>query len=474
MRKTMIFTLAVMDSVGHNFHGSWRHPSSQAIGYKKLDLWIDLARKAEAAKIDALFFTDQLGMTGTYNGSGDIVFEMAITVPSGEPSMLISALAQATENIGLTWTSSVIQHPPFTFSRMVSTLDHLSDGRVGWNIVTSTNDRAYRAFGYPGVPDHEERYARADEYLEVMYKLWEESWEDGAVLADRERGIYADPAKVHSISHHGQRFDVEGYHLMEPSPQRTPLLIQAGGSPTGLDFASRHAEVMFLAAMSPEGAAKQIEAVRSLATQYGRSAEDILFLQGLTFVVGSTEEEAAHKLKVWESWQSQEGQTAYWTGLTGLDMGQFDPQTPLEELVDKIPGIRGAFISAINAAPPGVKPTVHDYMTTLFRAHLVAGTPETIASKIEAYRAVGVDGIQIMNVVMPGSYEEFFEHVAPVLQRRGLMQRDYGQGTLRQKFFPGRGPHLQSSHPAAARRRYAPTGHVDAQSARDQHFDEQL
>ncbi|MCE7796714.1 NtaA/DmoA family FMN-dependent monooxygenase [Sphingobium sufflavum] len=450
----MIFTLAVMDSVGHNFQGSWRHPDSRSSEYKKLDLWTHLVRKAEAAKIDAIFFTDQLGMTGTCNGSEDIVLEMAVTVPLGEPSMLISALAQATKNIGLTWTSSIIQHPPFTFARMVSTLDHISDGRVGWNIVTSTNDRAYRAFGFSGVPSHEERYGRADEYLEVVYKLWEESWEDGAVLADRERGIYTDPRKVHSISHHGPRFDVDGYHLMEPSPQRSPVLMQAGGSPIGLDFASRHAEVMFLAAMSPEGAAKQINAVRDLARGYGRTADDILFLQGLSFVIGSTEDEAARKLEEWEGWRSAEGQIAYWTGLTGLDLGQFDPQTRLEDLVDTIPGIRGAFISAINAAPPGVKPTVLNFLTTAFKPHTIAGTPDMIADKIEAFQAVGVDGIQIMSVVMPGSYEEFFEHAVPVLQKRGLMQQDYARGTLREKLFAGRGAHLTATHPAARCRRY--------------------
>jgi hypothetical protein len=133
-------------------------------------------------------------------------------------------------------------------------------------------------------------------------------------------------------------------------------------------------------------------------------------------------------------------------------LGQFDPQTPLEDLVEVIPGIRGALISAINAAPPGAKPTVHDYFHTIFKSHLIAGTPETIARVMQAYQAVGVDGIQIMSVVMPGSYEEFFEHAVPVLQQRGLMQREYAPGTLREKLFPGGGPHLLASHPGASYR----------------------
>jgi FMN-dependent oxidoreductase (nitrilotriacetate monooxygenase family) len=449
MTKRMIMSVAVMASVGHNFHGTWRHPSSRSTDYNKLDLWTDLARRAEQAKFDAIFFTDHLGTTGTYAGSQDVVFEQAVNVPIAEASMLMSALALVTENIGLTWTSSVIQHHPFIFARMVSTLDHLSGGRAGWNVVTSSNERAFRAFGYPGVPSHEERYGRADEYLEVVYKLWEGSWKEGAVLADRHRGVYTDPRMVQSIAHHGERYSVEGFHLIEPSPQRTPLMIQAGGSPTGLDFASRHAEVMFIAGMSPEGAAKQINAVKDLARAHGRRADDIRFLQGLTFVIGSTQSEAARLLDEWEHWRSTEGQTAYWTGLTGLDLGQFDPETPLEDLVNDIPGIRGAFISAINAAPPGVKPTVRDYLTNIFKPQLIAGTPETIATSMEAYQAVGVDGIQVMSVVMPGSYDEFFEHAVPYLQDRGLMQRDYAPGTLREKLFRGRGPHLNDRHPGS-------------------------
>ena len=245
MTKRMIFTLLVMDSVGHNFHGIWRHPQARNREYKKFDLWVELAKKAEQAKIDAFFFTDVLGIQGEFNQSRDIVFEQAVNVPIGDCTAMVPALAHATSDIGFLYTSSVISQHPFMFARQVSTLDHLSGGRVGWNIVTSANERAFRNFGLPSNLSHEERYKWADEYVDVVYKLWEGSWDEGAVVDDPSRGVYTDPSKIHDIHHSGERYSVDGFNLMEPSPQRTPVLAQAGGSPVGLDFASKHAELMF-------------------------------------------------------------------------------------------------------------------------------------------------------------------------------------------------------------------------------------
>ena len=224
-----------------------------------MGLWTELAKKAEDAKIDAFFFTDVLGVQGEFNGSRDVIFEQAMNVPIGDCTMLLPAMAAATSDIGFLYTSSVIQHHTFVFARMASTLDHLSGGRIGWNIVTSANERAFRNLGLPGNLSHDERYAWADEYVDVMYKLWEGSWDVDAVVNDPDDGVYADPRKVHDINHIGKRYDVEGFNLMEPSPQRTPVLAQAGGSPAGLDFASRHAELMFLSAATPEAIAVQVQ-----------------------------------------------------------------------------------------------------------------------------------------------------------------------------------------------------------------------
>lgn len=448
MSKRLIFTLLAMDSIGHNFHGIWRHPRARNREYKEFDMWVDLAKRAEQAKIDAFFFTDVIGVQGEYNGSRDVIFEMGMNVPIGDCTMLIPALARETGNLGFLYTSSVIQHHPFVFARAASTLDHLSDGRIGWNIVTSANERAFRNLGLPGNLSHEDRYEWAKEYVDVTYKLWEGSWDVDAIVDDPAAGVYADPSKVHDINHVGKRYQVEGFNLMEPSPQRTPVLAQAGGSPAGLDFASSHAELMFLSAYTLDGIANQVQTVRRMARERGRRDGDILFLQGMMFVVGSTDEEAYRKWQDLEEYRSQEAQTAYFSSLSGMDLGRFDPATPLEDIVEEIPGIQGAFLAMINAWPQGTKPTVRDFLSSLSLPQMVVGSPESIAARLSEYQAAGVDGVQIMNILLPESYEEFFDHVVPVLQDRGLMQKEYRSGTLREKLFDSDSADISAQHPA--------------------------
>lgn len=448
MSKRMIFTLLLMDSIGHNFHGIWRHPESRNREYKGFDLWVELAKKAEQAKVDAFFFTDVMGVQGEYNGSRDIIFEQAMNVPIGDCTMLIPAMARETDNLGFLYTSSVISHHPFVFSRAASTLDNLSNGRIGWNIVTSANEKAFRNLGLPATLSHEERYAWAKEYVDVTYKLWEGSWDVDAIVNDPDSGVYADPSKVHDINHKGDRYSVEGFNLMEPSPQRTPVLAQAGGSPAGLDFASSHAELMFLSAFSLETIAAQVASVRELARARGRQDGDILFLQGMMFIIGSTDEEAYRKWGELEEYRSQEAQTAYFSSLSGTDLGRYDPATPLEDIIEEIPGVRGAFLAVINAWPAGAKPTVKDFLTSLSLPQMVVGSPETIANRLLEYQGAGVDGVQVMNALMPQSYDEFFEHLVPVLQDKGLMQKEYRPGTLREKLFDAPGAGINERHPA--------------------------
>jgi long-chain alkane monooxygenase len=324
----------------------------------------------------------------------------------------------------------------------------LSNGRIGWNIVTSANEKAFRNLGLPSSPSHDDRYAWAAEYVDVTYKLWEGSWDVDAIANDPVAGVYAEPTKVHDINHVGNRYSVEGFNLMEPSPQRTPVLAQAGGSPAGLEFASSHAELMFLSAMTLETIAQQIDTVRGLARERGRRDGDILFLQGMMFIVGSTDEEAFRKWGELEKLRSQEAQTAYFASLSGLDLGRYDPATTLEDILDEIPGIRGAFLSMINAWPRGSKPTIKDFLSSLSLPQMVVGSPETIANRLLDYQGAGVDDIQVMNALMPESYDEFFEHLVPVLQDKGIMQTEYRSGTLREKLFGADAADISERHPA--------------------------
>jgi FMN-dependent oxidoreductase (nitrilotriacetate monooxygenase family) len=340
----------------------------------------------------------------------------------------------------------VLQEHPFNFARRVSTLDHLTDGRVAWNIVTSYLENAARNLGYGSLPPHEERYARADEYVEVLYKLLEGSWEDGAVLRDTERGIYADPERIHDIDHVGRHYDVVGPHLSEPSPQRVPVLFQAGASDFGRAFAARNAVAIFSAGRTPEGARAHVEDVRTRAEAYGRDPDDILFYQGLSFIVGGTEEEARHKEREIDEYASSEGYAAHMGGGLGIDLSEYDLDAPIGDF-EKY-NVRGLVASLIESAPDKTW-TFGDLLRYTSDLRVV-GTPEQIADELQVWAAAGVDGINVMYHTTPGSFEDFIDGVTPVLQARGLQQREYPPGTLREKLSDGQsGPRLNERHPAA-------------------------
>lgn len=228
--RPLRFCAFVMNTASHIQHGLWRHPDARQHEFDDVQLWIDLARTLERGRFDAMFFADVAGLYGPADGDWDVNAREGLQLPSNDPSVLLSALAVSTEHLGFAFTSSVLQSHPFDFARKVSTLDHLSKGRIAWNIVTSALDGAARNFGYDRLEEHDERYAWAQEYLDVVYKLWEGSWDDGALLRDKS-GSFADPARIHRIDHVGKRYRVQGPHLSAPSPQRTPVLFQAGSSP---------------------------------------------------------------------------------------------------------------------------------------------------------------------------------------------------------------------------------------------------
>jgi FMN-dependent oxidoreductase (nitrilotriacetate monooxygenase family) len=307
-----------------------------------------------------------------------------LQIPVNDPSLLIPAMAAVTENLGFAFTHSVLQEHPFNFARRVSTLDHLTGGRVAWNIVTSYLETAGRNLGYGGLPAHDERYERADEYVEVVYKLLEGSWEDDAVVRDLERRIYADPAKIHDIDHRGRFYpDVVGPHLSEPSAQRTPVLFQAGSSERGREFAARHAEAVFLASRNPHGARAQVQDVRARAVRHGRDPEDIRFLQGLSVIVGGTEEEAARKERQIDEFASDEGYAAHMAGNLGIDLSEIDLEAPLHDLPTA--NVQGVVRGLIESAPDHIiERDYEDRQTALTLA--VAGL--SALSDIDGYAAV--------------------------------------------------------------------------------------
>lgn len=446
----MIFNFFVMNTPSQVFHGTWRHPESQSVHHTDLKMWMDLAQLAERGGIDAIFFADVIGIYEEPGGRYDRIVSNAIQFPCADPAVIISAMATVTEHVGLVYTSSTMQQLPSPFARAVATLDHATRGRIGWNMVTSFTRNAARSVGAADSWSHDERYRRATEYVDVVYKLLEGSWDDGAVIADRERGIYSDPAKVHKIYHEGEIFSVEGPFMVPPSPQRTPVLFQAGSSSAGQAFAARHAEGIFLLSGTPEGAGKYARTIREQAVSFGRQADDILFLEGMTFVVGSTEEEARRKETEIEAYISEEAFLILQLGSLGIDATQYAPDTPLAELIEEAPGARSLFAMVMNSSGKGDKATITDFVRYSSRSLRVVGTPEMICDRIAEYQQQGIDGLNISYTLMPGTFVDFIEQVMPELRRRGLAKEGYAPGTLREKLFPGRPAHLNSRHPAAA------------------------
>ncbi|MBN3814081.1 NtaA/DmoA family FMN-dependent monooxygenase [Paraburkholderia sp. Ac-20347] len=451
-RRPLIYNAFAHVTPNHHSHGFWRHPEGQhQLDFHKLGPWIELAKTAERGCFDVVFLADVAGLYETSSGQWQQAARTGMQFPSHDPAALVSALAAATNDIGFAVTSSVIQEHPFSFARKLSTLDHLSEGRVAWNIVTSYLDNTARNYGFDKLPPHDERYVWGEEYAEVAYKLWEASWEDGAWVADAARDTLVDPARLHAIDHVGARYRVAGPHLVRTSPQRTPVLFQAGSSEAGRDFAARHAEVTFLPSRTPESAANDLADLRRRAVAAGRHAEDIRAIVMLSPVIGSTEAEAkARRAEILDSF-SLDALAVFWSGGIGVDLTTIDPATPLTELREQN-GTRGSVRAFIDAAPQGVV-TFGDALRKTISAQF-AGTPEQIADEVERWAAAGVAGFNVVPVTTLGWWSEFVDHVVPVLQKRGLMQREYAPGTLREKLFRD-GPHLPDRHPARRLRPWA-------------------
>ncbi len=239
MAKSILFNAFQMNTVGHHGHGMWAHPRDRARHYNELEYWTDLARTLERGCFDGIFLADVLGPYDVYEGKPDAALRNAMQIPVGDPMLLVPAMAAVTEHLGFGVTGLIGFEAPYLLARRMSTLDHLTKGRVGWNIVTGYLDSAARAMGLGTQLNHDQRYAAADEFMEVVYRLWEGSWEDDAVVADPQTRVFTDPSKVHRVEFNGAYYSVDGIHLCEPSPQRTPVLFQAGSSDRGCEFARR-------------------------------------------------------------------------------------------------------------------------------------------------------------------------------------------------------------------------------------------
>ena len=421
----------------------WTREDTRQLEFGSLDPWIELAKVAEEGCFDTIFLADVLGLYDNYKGTAATSLRQAIQVPVTDPILLIPALAAATEHLGFAFTSSVLQAHPFTFARQLSTLDHLTNGRVAWNIVSSYLPNAGTNLGFDGLPPHEERYARAEEYLEVIYKLGEGSWADDAVVDDRQRRIYVDPDRVRPIDHHGRYFDVAGPHLSAPSVQRTPVLFQAGMSERGREFAAQHAECVFVVGSSRSGPAIAAD-LHKRALSHGRAGSDLKLIGGVAPIVGGTEAEALAKREEYERDLSIEAGLAHISGNIGADLGDIDPDEPLETF--RTERVQGFVKNLLDSAPAGTR-TMGDLVRSNLAGAWLVGSAEQVADELQRRFENGLDGFNLTYTVTPGTFVDFVEGVVPILQQRGLVQTEYSVGSLRRKLFGT--DKLPTSHPAA-------------------------
>ncbi|MDX2159674.1 MAG: LLM class flavin-dependent oxidoreductase [Hyphomicrobiaceae bacterium] len=451
MTSEILINAFHMNTVGHQAPGLWTHPRDRARHYTDLAYWADLARTLERGLIDGLFLADVLGIYDVFGGSADAALRHAIQVPVNDPSLLIPAMAMVTEHLGFGVTCTLSFEPPYPFARRMSTLDHLTKGRVGWNIVTGYLDSAAKGMGERGQVGHDRRYDMAEDYMQVVYKLWEGSWEDGAALADKEARVFADPAKVHRVRHDGAFYQLDAIHLCEPSPQRTPLLYQAGASGRGRQFAGAHAECVFINGPTKESVRPYVQDLRRQAIAAGREPGDLKILTLATPIIGRTSAEAREKHEEYKRHVSHEGALALMSGWTGVDLSKYG----LDDVIryEKTDANQSA-LETFTKGELGRTWTVRQIAEKVAiggRSPLLVGSASEVADQMISWiDDTGIDGFNLAYVVMPESFTDLVDLLVPELQARGRFKTAYRPGTLREKLFGA--PRLPSRHPAAHHR----------------------
>jgi long-chain alkane monooxygenase len=451
--RVIRFNAFDMNCVAHQSPGLWRHPHDQSWRYKDLTYWTELAKLLERGRFDGLFIADVLGTYDIYGASDEAALRQAAQIPVGDPLLLVSAMALVTANLGFGITTGTGFEHPYPFARRLSTLDHLTNGRIGWNVVTGYLPAAARNMGQTDQPAHDARYDHADEYLEVLYKLWEGSWEDDAVLRDRERGVFTDPDKVHHIGHEGEHFSVPGVHLVEPSIQRTPVIYQAGSSPRGVRFAAENAEAIFTAAPTKAILRETVSRVRQELELAGRDPYSAKIFNLTTIITAETDESAHAKHAEYLSYGDPEGALVFMSGWMGVDLGRYGLDEPIGN-VDS-----NAILSAVkafqSADPDGREWAVRDIAEWGEIGGMgprIVGSGVHVADSLQEWvEETDVDGFNLAYAITPGSFADFIEHVAPVLTARGAYQSAYAQGSLRNKLL-GRGDRLPDEHRGASYR----------------------
>jgi FMN-dependent oxidoreductase (nitrilotriacetate monooxygenase family) len=402
---------------------------------------VDPAREnVEPGLFDGLFLADVLGVYDVFGGNPDSALRHATQTPVNDALLLVPAMAAATKHLGFSVTVTLSYEPPFPFARRMSTLDRLTEGRIGRNVVTGYLDSAAKASGQNGQRPHDERYAVAEDYMEVVYKLWAGSWADDAVITDAGSGVFTRPERVRRVQHDGPHYKLDALHLSEPSPQRTPVLYKAGTSPAGRAFAARHAECVFMSGPSKKVIAPRVAAVRKLAVEARRDPKAILMFAMMTVIVAPTDEEAQAKLADYRRYADPEGALTLMSGWTGVDFSCFDP----DQIVEHVESEAGrTALENITRADPDRRWTVREvaeHVSIGGIGPVIVGSSTTVADQLEAwFDKTDLDGFNLAFVVRPETFADGAELLVQELQRRGRVRDGHAPGEAVWPHAPRRG-----------------------------------
>ena len=438
MAKELRLNTFQMCAPVHNWAGLWRLPGDRAVDYNRLDYWTEIARTAERGLLDAIFIADVFGVYDVYGKSPDAALRAGAQIPNMDPVVPVSAMAHVTKNIGFGITANLSFEHPFQLARRFSTLDHMTQGRIGWNIVTGYLESGARGMGRMLQTEHDARYDVAEDFMAAIYKLWESSWEEDAVQRDTSRGMFTDPAKVHAVHHDGPHFKVDGIHLSEPSPQRTPVLFQAGTSDRGRQFAARHAECVFINGPSQKIVSGTVGKLRDAAKAENRSPADMSIFLGGNVIVAPTHLEAKELYAEYSRHLDAAGQLALVSGWTGMDLSTLAPE-------DVVPFARSNAIQSTleNMTAKAPKPVLAKDLVSLTstgaRAPFFYGTASEVADQMLDWAdATGIDGFNLARLSVPTTLETIVDLLVPELQTRGRFKTSYRSGTFREKLGSSR------------------------------------
>jgi FMN-dependent oxidoreductase (nitrilotriacetate monooxygenase family) len=445
--KQLLANAFYCGSPGQSWAGLWTHSRSKGTEYNTPAFWTELARICEGGLLDGIFIADALGISDVYEGRPDAMLRSGSFVPALDPMLLVPLMSSVTKHLSFGITGNTTYETPYLLARRFSTLDHLTSGRVAWNVVSGVLEATARAVGLKTMAPHDERYAMADEYMSLVYRLWEESWDDGAAVRDKAAKTFCDPRHVRAVSHDGKYLSCHAVHLSEPSVQRTPVIFSAGASAAGTDFVGKHAECAFIAYGSRDFARKQVGTIRAKCVANGRGPNDVRVFVPATVIVAPTDAEARDIQREYEACTDGAGNLATRSQLIGIDLSRYAPDDP-------VPGIKtNASQSAGAALTTGAARVLRIRDLMEFgegRDLFLVGSPTTVADKLIEWAAyTDVDGLNLTRTVEPDGLRSFCDLLVPELQNRGVYKTAYVEGPMREKLFPGTNGRVRSTHPAA-------------------------